>query len=366
MTLNVLLVGMSKVSDLRGFNVRIDEMNWDFITPLQKYDMAIVDNSSINSSAIRVATKMKNEFLDFVSHGGILICLSARPKNYSGYSSYAWLPLPRFESKVSKLQIKNLKVKSSVHGKFVENQKNNIVGECGFDIQNDKCIKIIATTGLEKVIAFSIKVGSGRIIFLPQFKDKSLFLKNWLKFWAAKMPEWLEKFQYREKGKLLRKLKVIGTFEKLLYANDRELKDAVIEAFRILGFSAHPAGEGTEQDINLSCNSFKAIVEVKGLKSCADRDDMRSLLDYYDVNVSQQPNLKGIFVVNHYREVEPGNRGDPYTPGALDLAKRKKFCLLTADNFYFVLEKVIAKPELKNEIKQKIIMGSGLVRLQLQ
>ncbi|MEX2738350.1 MAG: hypothetical protein Q6356_004690, partial [Candidatus Wukongarchaeota archaeon] len=68
-------------------------------------------------------------------------------------------------------------------------------------------------------------------------------------------------------------------------------------------------------------------------------------------------------VVNHYRNIEPGKKEKPYTDSALELAQRKKFCLLTTEDLYFTIEKVFEEPELQNAIRQKIIQGQGLVRL---
>jgi len=366
MTYKILLIGINEVlTNLKGLNVKIDSTGWEYIKPLQKYEMVIVDNSSINANTVRIAIKAKEDFLDFIKNGGLLVCLSSRQKNYGGYKSYAWLPcLSSLKLKISKLETQSLKIKRTRYKLFIENQKENISIECYFsNIQETEDTRVIATTGLDEVIAFSMNIGKGMVVCIPQFKDKILFLKNWLPFWISEKPEWLEKFQYKVKEELSKKLKKINIVEKLLYGNSRELRNAVIEAFKILGFDAKPAGRGTEQDINLSYNSFVGIVEVKGLKSHADRDDMRALLDYYDANVKNQPNLKGIFVVNHYRNIEPGKKEKPYTDSALELAQRKKFCLLTTEDLYFTIEKVFEEPELQNAIRQKIIQGQGLVRL---
>jgi len=367
MTYNLLLIGMPEISiDTSGLDIKIDKMIWEFVTPFQKYDMIVVDNSSIDTKSVRIAIKVKGDFLNFVEKGGVLVCLSSQPKNYGGYRTYDWLPfLQSFKLKVSKLQVKSLKIKRSMYERFIENQQDSISGECLFSgFKENEHSKVLLTTGLDEIIAFSTSIKEGMTICLPQFKDKTIFLRNWLEFWISKKPDWVEKFQYKEKRGLLAKLKTISTIEKLLYGNDRELRNAVIEAFRFLGFDARPTPLGTQQDIDLTYGSFTAIVEVKGLKSHADLDDMRALLDYYDANIAKRPNLKGIFVVNHYREVEPGKKEKPYTESALDLARRKGFCLLTSDDLYFAIESAFVNPKLKDAIRQRIMKEKGLTRLQ--
>ena len=257
-----------------------------------------------------------------------------------------------------------MKIKRSSLERFFDQQKNNINVECYFgNVEIIPNVEVIATTGLEKVVAFSMKLGNGKVIYLPQFKDKELFLREWLRFWISGKPDWLEKYQYKEKGKLLAKLKTINTLEKLLYGNDRDLCKAVAEAFRILGFEVEISSKGTEPDIYISYGHFTGIVEVKGLKTHADRDDMRALLDYYDAKVEEQPELKGIFVVNHYYRIEPKKKEKPYTEGAMELAQRKGFCLLTATDMYFAMEKVLNDPSLREDMRKNIINGVGLIKL---
>ncbi|MCD6537390.1 hypothetical protein J7L18_02085 [Candidatus Bathyarchaeota archaeon] len=362
----MLLIGTEEVQrNLKGLNAKIEKTSWEYLTPLYRYDMVIVDNSSVNSKTVRIAVRAREEFHEFVTRGGILVCLCCRAKNYGGYKSYGWLPRPpSFKVEVIAGEAHSLKIKRSSLERFFDQQKNNINVECYFgNVEIIPNVEVIATTGLEKVVAFSMKLGKGEVIYLPQFKDKELFLREWLRFWISGKPDWLEKYQYKEKGKLLAKLKTINTLEKLLYGNDRDLCKAVAEAFRILGFEVEISSKGTEPDIYIRYGHFTGIVEVKGLKTHADRDDMRALLDYYDAKMEEQPELKGIFVVNHYYRIEPKKKEKPYTDGAMELAQRKGFCLLTAADMYFAMEKALNDPSLREDMRKNIINGVGLIKL---
>ena len=90
---------------------------------------------------------------------------------------------------------------------------------------------------------------------------------------------------------------------------------------------------------------------------------MRALLDYYDANVDKQPGLKGIFVVNHYSRIEPKRKEKPYTDGAIELAQRKGFCLITTTDLYFAIENALNEPSLREVLRTKIMKGVGLIRL---
>jgi len=366
MTYRVLLIGMEEIQeDLEGLDVKIEKTTWEYLTPLSWYDMVIVDNSSVNSKTVRIAVKARDEFSEFIRYGGILVCLCCKPKNYGGYKSYAWLPRQLLSKiKIAANEAHGLKIKKSSLERFLGSQRDNISVECYFrNVKDIPNVEIIATTGFEEVIAFSIKLGDGEIICLPQFKNKESFLTKWLEFWISRKPDWVNKYQYKEKRKILAKLKTINVLEKLLYGNDRDLCKAVAEAFRILGFEVRISGKGTEPDIYIHDGRFTGIIEVKGLKTHADRDDMRELLDYYDINVDKQPELKGIFVVNHYRRMEPDKKEKPYTDGAMELAQRKGFCLLTTTDLYFAIERALNDASLREDIRNKIMNGIGLVKL---
>ncbi|MEM3637593.1 MAG: hypothetical protein QXX17_03215 [Conexivisphaerales archaeon] len=364
MTQRILLLGNARI-DTKGLDITLDDAAWDFIIPFQKYDMIIIDNASLDSKTVKIAKNLKEDFRKFVQAGGVIVCLSSEPKNYGGYRTYDWLPLVKpVKPQISKFKGNSFKIKESMYERFIEQMGHNMSPECVFSgIQDKDDCKVLLTTGYNDNLAFSINIGQGILICFPQFNDKQEFLRKWVEFWFSKKPDWADKYEYRLKKTLKSKLRIIKRLEKLLYGNDRELRNAVVEALRIIGFDAKPLTVGTQQDIDVTYGSFRAIVEVKGLKSQADRDDMRALLDYYDANITKQSNLKGIFVVNHYREIEPTKRESAYTMSAIELAERKKFCLLTADDIYFAIEKAFEREDLKETLRNQIMQGIGPLQL---
>ena len=83
MTYRVLLIGTEEVQrNLKGLNAKIEKTSWEYLTPLYRYDMVIVDNSSVNSKTVRIAVRAREEFHEFVTRGGVLVCLCCKEKNY--------------------------------------------------------------------------------------------------------------------------------------------------------------------------------------------------------------------------------------------------------------------------------------------
>ena len=80
------------------------------------------------------------------------------------------------------------------------------------------------------------------------------------------------------------------------------------------------------------------VCEVKGLEGSADRRNLRQLLDYYiEQRDIEERNVKGILIVNHYRNQKPNDRGNPATPEGMDLAKKHNFCILSTAELYNLL-----------------------------
>jgi hypothetical protein len=124
------------------------------------------------------------------------------------------------------------------------------------------------------------------------------------------------------------------SLKKVLYSQGKELSSSIYLILKEMGFVADLKEDEGRQDIEIKLNSFFAIVEAKGLKGYANNSDLRQLLDYYVTTSETYPEVKGIFIVNHFREKEPSERGMPYSQGAVTLAEHNDFCLLTTVDLF--------------------------------
>jgi hypothetical protein len=364
MTINILLIGSSDQQiKMQGIDAKIDITTWEYLTPFNKYDLIFIDGNSINTSNVKICNKTRGSLEQYVQNGGMLIGFCSYPKKCSGYSSYGWLPSYK-SLKPSVTTSKGLVIKKSAYEKFLEKIKDRYVIKCCFEDANENdSLKILSTTGEGKIIAVSLKYGAGSILCIPWVSNVGSVIEDWVKMNVTMKPLWFDSYQFDVKKDLLQKIKIINQVEKLLYCTDFELRDAIIEAFRALDFEVLPAGKGTEEDIDISYENFKGIIEVKGLSRSADRDDLRTLLDYHAANIIKTPDIKSIFIVNHYRFLEPSERKEPYTKAALDLADREKFCLLSSIDLYYAIEHVLKDAKNKVRLRNAIIGGVGLIKL---
>lgn len=147
-------------------------------------------------------------------------------------------------------------------------------------------------------------------------------------------PEWMDKYSFEEKVKLDNEIEKLSSkvahyemFERLLYTTDNPLEEAVAFALEWMGFQdvRHHKEDTDNPDVTFEYKSKKAIVEIEGTTRAGDKDKAQQLDGWIRreiTNFNKRANeLKGFFVVNHFREEEPINRGDPLTPHAKEFLK---------------------------------------------
>lgn len=277
-------------------------------------------------------------------------------------------------------------------GEIVQNQQNlkDLVQllrkQAGEPLENDNVFEIAGTTISGKCISSVIHYGSGKLILLPIPEKMSIDLirdlldgikNNYIKRDEPLeiKPQWIEKWDLEAEIKLKNdinditkefkhineKLEWYGTTKKILYAYGKELSNSIFLVFKEIGFDANLKEDEGRQDIELKFNSFFAIVEAKGLKGYANNTDLRQLLDYYVTTSENNPSVKGIFIINHFRDKNPSERGQPFSEGALELAKNNGFCLLTTIDLFKLYNKFLKNEMQIEQIKEIMQNTKGLL-----
>jgi hypothetical protein len=222
-----------------------------------------------------------------------------------------------------------------------------------------------------------IPVGSGKLVMLPYFKDKSIVANIIIKEILPQIfkeenieysiPAWLKDYDIPIEQELRSKLSKIQNTKKLLFTQSKPLEKAVELAFSLLGFKVKRLEPGSHADILIFDDDFKALVEVKGH---SNRQAKRVELSQFFSTVTEFQEFdkisKGIFVVNHEFEKKPENRSkEGFTQDAVQLAETVGLTLITSTDLYEIIIGVIFDD--MNEIGKKIIRdkikdSSGIVK----
>ena len=124
--------------------------------------------------------------------------------------------------------------------------------------------------------------------------------------------------------------------KKILYTTGDALSKSVFDVLLSIGFTSTYAEHKGQHDIEIKYKEFTGIIEVKGLSGYASVDDVRQLLDWYIDSLKTDRCVKGIFIVNHYRNIEPSERKEPFSASAVNLAENNKFCLMTTFDLFTI------------------------------
>ncbi|MBC7364140.1 MAG: hypothetical protein H5U07_06325 [Candidatus Aminicenantes bacterium] len=278
--------------------------------------------------------------------------------------------------------------------------------------------KIVAKSSDGYPVSIIIKKGKGLIWLLPSFGEnnfkvadfilKDIFPLLELKEEKEEQTNWIEKEEYlfpeikklylqkeeekrryeekiREIDEQIRQLKNTEQemFYRLLKAEGRELKEAVIYAFNYLGWGKvidvdaywknvirdkeediwliESADQPTEVSLRMD---FLILVIVRSSKNWASDDDCVLLQRYKGRRMQEFDNtkMKAILVGNYFNQQEAKLRENPFSQFQIEEAEKDKNLLLTTYDLFKAIkaekEGLISKEEINRQLKEK----SGLLQ----
>ncbi|WXG43962.1 MAG: hypothetical protein WED04_08025 [Promethearchaeati archaeon SRVP18_Atabeyarchaeia-1] len=237
---------------------------------------------------------------------------------------------------------------------------------------------VIAKNNPGLAVSYEIKLNSGaRVFFLPNLENSKADLPKFLRVVLnmiksnympqrdlVEEPKWVGQYLLPGEKDLRKKVtemeKQLGEFKSLrqvVYSYGDQLSYSVYLLLRKTGIKGKWKEREGQHDIELDLDGTLGIVEVKGLKGTANNDDLRQLLDHYMKGIKSGKEAKGVFVLNHFREVEPEKRGDPFTKDAIRIADGNNFCLMTTIDLFDLLGKFLNRGIDTAEIT-KLILGT--------
>lgn len=266
-------------------------------------------------------------------------------------------------------------------------------------------------------IAFEYKVGDGMYVFLPQFGQNlqevlSILIKeilpnklpgifisdpnDWLKDESYYFPKVLNAYKAKLKNEedYIKQRDALSNqfntawneeqaeFNKLLVTDGDELKEAVLKFFRYIGYFPIDVDKywieiqperSKEEDLWLTSRRISNIetikgekdlklVEVKGIKNQASDSDTTAISKYVRRRMKEFNNVgvKGILVINHYKQIPANKRNDAYSIKQIEDAKNNGDLLMTTLDL-FNLVKVEKEGGLsKQQIVNAINTQTGL------
>ncbi len=167
-------------------------------------------------------------------------------------------------------------------------------------------------------------------------------------------PNWMANYSFEEEEeaeleikKLSEQIAIYEQFERLLYTTSIPLEEAVAFTLDWLGFVnvSHFKEETDNPDITFDYKNIKALVEVEGTKGPGDKKKVQQLDGWIAREIAKfdkkKEGLQGIFIVNHFREIEPEKRGEPLTSHAKEFLKLYQCRFFTAYLLFKIVNRVM-------------------------
>ncbi len=185
-------------------------------------------------------------------------------------------------------------------------------------------------------------------------------------------PDWMNKYSFEEKGKLDSKMTTLNSkiaeyemLERLLYTTDVPLEEAVAFVLEWLVFEdvVHYKENRDNPDVTFIYEGIKALVEIEGTTKAGDKSKAQQLDGWMKreiTNSNKKANeLQGFFIVNHFRETEPENRGDPLTRHAKEFLKLNQSRFFTTYFLFNIVKSVMAGLS-REETRKKVWEGEKI------
>lgn len=320
------------------------------------YDLVIMDQYYLNRSFFKTFAERRDEFEKFFQSNGVCYVILNKYLKEGPSSNFDWFPLSS-QIRVENKPGKTVTCKNN-DARFIFD-KIEFKWQCFFSEYPDYAI-VLAVNRVNDPISIKVPYENGYCIFLPLTDQTSklvdLLIKEGLNIIPEKegeigkteLPSWANALMTKTELKLLEtrneiveKLGKYNKFKPLYWETGDRLQELVIEAFEEMGIEVTKLPKESHGDFEFSVEEdLTGVCEVKGLSGNADRRNLRQVLDYFiEQRDIEKRNVKGVLIVNHYRNEKPTERGNPVTEDALDLIKTYKFHVLTTIQLYDCLTK---------------------------
>jgi hypothetical protein len=231
-------------------------------------------------------------------------------------------------------------------------------------IPETKCNLIIDKLVLQNQLYSVFGGGHGKPeVILPYDMMQSIIM-------TQRRPEWMQKYAFPEKTTIEKEIEKLNSeylqydmFERLLYRTDTPLEEAVAFTLKWLGFENvfHHLEKKDYADITFELDKTKGMVEVEGTTKQGDKRKVLQLegwvkteLEKGEVDSSQ---IRGFFVVNHFREDDPSTRADPLTEQAKKFLGHYRFRFFTGAFLFDIVKRVQEVALSREEAQRKVWEG---------
>ena len=224
-----------------------------------------------------------------------------------------------------------------------------------------KCERILNILRQDNKISIAYQGKGKPTLYIPTYMFEKILR-------TQHKPKWLGHYAFAEKKEKLRRLQSIEDelnkyeiIERLLYATDVPLEESVYYCLKYLGFQdvKHHYKEDYA-DISFKHKGILYLLEIEGTTKQGSKSKVNQLHGWIKKAVDEgvdPDRVIGILVVNHFRDKDPKDRGDPITKHAKNYLKLYRFRFFTTCFLFNLMKKVIEGSLTKEKAREEIVRG---------
>ena len=379
------------------------------------FDDRPVVNAPSSASAVGGADQIRrraDETRRLLESGGTVVVMG-RPNavqagllGFEGCDRYSWLPAPSGLAWgppiLRAAEGRTVRVLAEDHpaASLLRNFRAEIASRASFDDRLPELrreARFLAAGGSGVPISAEFKVLGGRVVFLPAFQDAigynrpelaraivELCVRLDAHGGASEPPYWsrgipvpgLEQVEAEveeaesaaaqaasEAAAIRERHDALARHRRLLYEDGPVFADSVADSLRLLGFAVEGgAGDPT----SATSEGVRALVEVESSREqILEWPYVRLQRRLEEHLLKQSEQLKGIVVVNAYREQAPDQRTEPFTDALRVACENYRYTLISAETLFALVQRVLGGAEESTllAIRRRLMNGAGLLSL---
>ncbi|MHA1755338.1 MAG: FaeA/PapI family transcriptional regulator [Promethearchaeota archaeon] len=232
----------------------------------------------------------------------------------------------------------------------------------GANLSKKRCKNILAILEKEKRIQAIYKRKGESTLYIPKYMLEEI-LNLQLK------PRWMKNYIFTEKEQYSNRIKEFKEkiqkfemIERLLYATGIPLEESVAFCLDTIGFEnvIHHRDED-HYDISFKFKDVTYLIEVEGTIKQGNKKKINQLSGWMQKAIISEnldpKRLNGIFIINHFRKLDPDTRGKPLTQHAEKFLALFYLKFFTTKFLFDIIKDVLEEKITKEVARGKIIEG---------
>lgn len=127
----------------------------------------------------------------------------------------------------------------------------------------------------------------------------------------------------------------LDEYKKLLYASGFVLEEIVEKSFKFLGIEITSPAVKNKEDRLFIKEDASIPIEIRGKNSGLNEKDLNQLTSrFVDKPESKVFTTRGLFVLNHFRDIRPDKREEPFHFNIVEKAKPWQACLISTQTIF--------------------------------